>query len=210
MPLGQACVALPCYSPPVSSLPEQQPLVERIVLEGFMGSGKTTVGKQLALRLGWRFVDLDQAVALNFGKSVPEIFAEHGEPAFRVAEVRALSTLLQQPVTVIALGGGAPGTEAVRSHLQHSPGTVTVYLQAPFPLLYERCTRQAQDPTSTLRPLLGELASAQARFQLRQPWYAALAQHTVDVAAGLPEEITETIWRELQYSYVLRASSNPI
>ena len=171
--------------------------LQRIVLTGFMGSGKTTVGQVLAARLQWHFADLDHAVESRTGRTVPEIFAEQGEAAFRLAEMQALAELLQRTDQVIALGGGAPGTPTVRDLLQAAPRTEVVHLHAPFSLLYERCRLQALDPLATARPLLEQREAAQARYTLRLPWYEAVAQQAVSVEAATPEAIAEAILRTL-------------
>ncbi len=181
-----------CYAPPVCALSQLNNAVERIVLTGFMGSGKTTVGRMLAAQLGWRFVDLDDAVETRELRSVPEIFAQHGEVYFRQAEKEVLAGLLRQREHVIALGGGAPGTEAVASLLRSAPGTSVIYLQAPFDLLYARCTAQALLPQSTARPLLGDRGETERRHEARRVGYAAVAHRTVN-GANAPDAVTGDI-----------------
>jgi shikimate kinase/3-dehydroquinate synthase len=78
-----------------------------IVLNGFMGTGKSAVGREVARRLGWQFVDMDDAIVLRVGKPIPRIFAEHGEPAFRAVESGVCAELSTQDGLVIATGGGA-------------------------------------------------------------------------------------------------------
>jgi shikimate kinase / 3-dehydroquinate synthase len=82
--------------------------VNNIVLVGFMGSGKTTVGERLAERMGRRFIDLDQEIARDAGRSIAEIFAQEGETGFRERETRGLEQVLKEDGAVIAAGGGAP------------------------------------------------------------------------------------------------------
>src|SRR5437899_3134876 len=82
--------------------------LERLVLTGFMGAGKSTVGRLLAARLGWNFLDLDAHLEERAGATIPEIFALHGEARFRRLESSALASALNRRNTVIALGGGAP------------------------------------------------------------------------------------------------------
>ena len=162
-----------------------------------MGSGKTTVGRILASRLGWHFADLDQHVEAREGRSVPQIFAEQGEDAFRRAETAVLAHLLVHPELVIALGGGAAGTPSVRELLASTPALAVVHLDAPFPVLYERCTAQALDPHTTERPLLGAPEAAAARYGQRRGLYQSVAHVTVSADAGAPETIAELILDQL-------------
>jgi shikimate kinase len=160
--------------------------LERVVLTGFMGSGKTTVGRLLAERLGWEFHDLDTEVERRTGMSVPQIFAENGETAFRRHEYAALASLLGQAHTVIALGGGAPETLGNQLLLEQTPKTAVVYLAAPLETLLERCEVQAQAAESTERPLLGEAA---ARFKTRHPLYERIARHKVITTRAAPKDV---------------------
>ncbi len=167
--------------------------LRRVVLTGFMGSGKTTVGRALAAHLGWRFADLDESIQELLGRSVPQIFAEQGEAAFRGAELDALRELLAGSRVVIALGGGAPEAPGLRALLAGAPETAVIYLQGNFDALYERCTRQALDPTAIARPLLRSREEAEARFERRRDFYDSVATHTVSAVNGTPEEIAATI-----------------
>ena len=85
-----------------------------IVLVGFMGAGKTTVGRLVAARLGVPFVDADAEIEAREGLPVPAIFEGYGEEGFRAIEAATIARLLAGPEVVLALGGGALGTEAVR------------------------------------------------------------------------------------------------
>jgi len=160
--------------------PQRAP--QRIVLTGFMGSGKSTIGPLLAAELGWTFIDLDSEIERRTGLSVPEIFAQRGETAFRKEETAALVSVLGQPRTVIALGGGAPETLGNRLLLEQTPATAVVYLAAPFATLAERCIQQAADPAATHRPNFADPAAAEARFAARQPLYTRLAHVTIETA----------------------------
>jgi shikimate kinase len=159
----------------VSAVP---PSLRRIVLTGFMGSGKTTLGTLIAGRLGWTFLDLDRHIESRTGLSVPDIFALHGEPQFRRLESTALASALGKANTVIALGGGTPEVLTNRLLLEQTPATVTIFLDAPFPVLFDRCVLQGIS-----RPVLADPALAELRFAQRQPLYRALAHHTLDTSA---------------------------
>ena len=171
------------------------PCHRRLVLTGFMGAGKTTVGRRLAARLGWEFLDLDALIEARAGSTVPAIFAAHGEPHFRRLESQALASALGRNHIVLALGGGAPETLTNRLLLEQTPGTFTVFLDAPFAVLFDRCMAQALtsgpiaapsgDATLDLsisRPVLADPEAAEARFRTRQPIYRRLAHHTVQTA----------------------------
>ena len=110
--------------------------LRRIVLTGFMGAGKTTVGRLLAARLGWEFLDLDASIESRTGLAVPSIFATHGEAHFRQLESQALASSLGRSNVVLALGGGAPESLTNRLLLEQTPATATIFLDAPFATLY--------------------------------------------------------------------------
>jgi len=122
-----------------------------IALTGFMGSGKSSVGKALALKLCCPFSDLDDCVQQRCGKTVSEIFAEQGEEGFRREELEALreelSRLGQFPLSVLALGGGNQCIPQAQELLREK--TFLVYLKADLPTILERL----KDATD--RPLLG-------------------------------------------------------
>lgn len=115
-----------------------------IVLVGLMGAGKTTVGRRLAQRLGLRFIDADHEIEAAAGKTIPEIFADHGEPYFRDGERRVIARLLQEGPQVLATGGGAymdAGTrDAIREH------GIAIWLRAELPILMKRVKRRGNRP----------------------------------------------------------------
>jgi shikimate kinase len=157
--------------------------LQRLVLTGFMGAGKSTIGRLLAKHLGWDFLDLDAHLEERTGSTIPEIFAQHGEARFRRLESTALASALTRKNTVIALGGGTPESLTNRLLLEQTPATLTVFLDAPFPTLFDRCV--LQDIT---RPVLSDPDAAQARFAQRRPHYIRLAGHTIDTTNLTPEE----------------------
>lgn len=172
--------------------------IERLVLTGFMGSGKTTVGRLLAVELGWRFVDLDGEIESLAGRTVAEIFAEDGEDTFRRLETAALQSMLGSLGLVVALGGGAVEAASNRELLARSKGTLTVFLTAPGSTLYARCLRQSANPKAAIRPLLGNAEAFTERLARREDLYRGIAGLTVDTSAETPYESTQSILRALR------------
>jgi shikimate kinase len=163
--------------------------IRTILLTGFMGAGKTTVGRLLAQRLGWEFFDLDHEIERQAGCSVAAIFATLGEPAFRQQETAALATLLARPGSVIALGGGAIETAANRELLQAHPDHRLVYLAAPLEALLARCAAQ---PQAAVRPLLADRDRLQARWTARLPYYEQ-AHLRIETNTLTPEAVAAKI-----------------
>ena len=151
--------------------------LRRLVLTGFMGAGKSTVGRLLATRLSWQFLDLDAHLEARTGATIPQLFERHGEAHFRRLESTALASALGHDHTVLALGGGTPEELTNRLLLEQTPATLTIFLDAPFPTLFDRCMLQ-----DIARPVLADPAAAQQRFQKRHPLYRRLANLTLDTA----------------------------
>lgn len=178
-------------SQPAGASPTPAPAAyDRLVLTGFMGSGKTTVGALLAGRLGWEFLDLDHEIERRTGESVPGLFAKHGEEHFRRLEAAALASVLGRQRTVIALGGGVPEELGNRLLLEQSPRTAVVYLEAPFEELLDRCLRQ---PNATERPNLADRTLAAQRFARRQRHYERVARFRVTTAGRTAIETLEDV-----------------
>ena len=154
-----------------------------IVLIGFMGAGKTTVGRILATRMGVPFVDTDQLASDRAGMPVSEVFATLGEPAFRELERAAVQETLAGPDSVVALGGGALGDPAIATALQ---GKTVVHLGVSWG---EARRRLKGDVT---RPLL-QTGDPKALFDQRQGLYEMVSTHHVDTEARRPEEIANEI-----------------
>ena len=161
-----------------------------IVLVGFMGAGKTTVGHLLAERLGLPFTDSDEVIEQRAGRPVRQIFAEDGEPGFRALEHQVIAGLLDGPDLVLALGGGAVEHPATRDRLAC---VFVVYLQVGYEQAMQR-VRGVPDPES--RPLLARPDLA-ATYQRRLPLYAEIATLTIGTDGRHPETVSQDILARL-------------
>ncbi len=151
----------------------QQSATRAVVLIGFMGAGKSSVGRALGERLGWTFEDLDERIERRERRKVPEIFRDSGEQAFRRAEHAALKELLSElrsgAERIVALGGGAFAQKR-NAKLIEAGGVSTVFLEAGVGELWRRCRQQAEQQ-GTERPLLSSLESFRELYETRRPHY---------------------------------------
>jgi shikimate kinase len=166
-------------------------LVERILLVGMMGAGKTVVGRRLAHRLAWRHVDSDEQVVAATGRTVRELFEHEGEAAFRREESAALRTAIEAPgPAVISVAGGAVTDPLNRECI--TAGGFVVWLRAPVPVLAARVMQGGDH-----RPLLGSGGDVEATlaglYEQREEAYAEVADAVVDVAALAPDAVVERI-----------------
>ena len=162
----------------------------RIVITGFMGAGKTAVARELARSLGCGALDLDEFIAEREGRGPRALIDEEGEAAFREIESRALGDALKTKARVIALGGGAWTVERNRAAVAAEHDCLTVWLDAPFELCWERITGERGGEG---RPLGREREAARRLFEERLASYRLAAFHvrvTVgESAAQLAERI---------------------
>jgi shikimate kinase len=169
-----------------------KPPQNNIYLTGFMGVGKTTVGKILAKKLSYRFIDTDVWVESRSGKTVAELFLL-GEEVFRTAEKEVVASVTSLCGQVVALGGGVLLNAENRRAINHAGRLI--YLAASVKELARRIESSAQ-----LRPLLTGVAPGQMRitelFTAREPWYLA-ASVTINTDGIDAEQVAELIWREL-------------
>ena len=163
--------------------------LRRIVLTGFMGSGKSTVGPLIAEQLGWRFVDVDDVIEAEAGTTIAQIFATQGERAFRDLEHATIARLVCESDLVLALGGGAIEREETRTLLLDSPGTLLVHLEVELETTLARCSG-----TENTRPVLADRANLTARYERRLPLYRT-AHVSIRSDDKAPRDVAEAIVR---------------
>jgi len=171
-----------------------------VILTGFMGTGKTAVGKRLAKRLGWRFVDVDELIEASAKKSVAAVFAQHGEQVFRRLERRMIRQVTRGSEQVIATGGGAFIDERNRACLRVSGPVICLtarpraILARVKPRLEARpLLRGHDDPLRRIRALLRQRAGDYAKADL-----------TLDTSGLSVDEVLERLWEKLS-PYVCRS-----
>src|SRR5580704_13263296 len=142
--------------------------VRRIVLTGFMGAGKSTIGALLAQRLGWRFLDTDAIIEARTGATIAQLFAQRGETAFRELETETIRNHSHTESQVLALGGGAIEAEATRQALARLEPACIVFLAAPLEVMVARCLAHA---AAVERPVLADREQLAARLTARLPHY---------------------------------------
>jgi shikimate kinase len=191
-----------------SNAPSDQfpPRWRRIVLLGFMTSGKTEVGSALAARLGWQHVDLDREIEHSTGKSIEQIFATGGEPAFRALEIEHTARFVNSDRIVFSPGGGWITNPGLFERLP--PDTLTVWLKvSPAEIL--RRLRGAQD--QPVRPLLlapDPLARINQLLGEREPLYRR-SVHSLDTDGHSVAEIVDDLVRVADDSNSTRTKTKP-
>ncbi|MFQ5411721.1 MAG: shikimate kinase [Phycisphaerae bacterium] len=167
-----------------------------LYLVGCRGSGKSTIGPLVARRLGRPFIDMDDRIAEEAGRSISEIFETEGEDGFRRREHELCLKLKKVRRHVIALGGGTLINPENRQLLKR--GGKFIWLQAPAAMLWSRINK---DPHTThTRPNLtpaGGLPELEATVARREPIFRVIANHTIDTVSASPDEIVDSI--ELWY-----------
>lgn len=164
----------------------------RVLLVGFMGSGKTTVGRILADRLGWEFLDFDRLIAGRTGMSVEALFEAEGEDAFREVEGRIGEECLERDQAVLAPGGG---WAARHGRMEELPaGTLSVWLDVTPEEAVRRAGRDRE-----IRPLLAvpdPLIRARDLLAQRREWYRK-ARFAVDTVERTPDEVADAVLRRM-------------
>jgi shikimate kinase len=177
----------------------QQAFSPRIVaLTGFMGAGKTKVGRALAGLLRWSFVDLDEEIELRQKMPIREIFQGQGEPHFREIEAETLRRMLERvsAPTVIALGGGT-FIQTCNADLLRDSGARVVFLETPIEEMLERCRSGTHASPENLRPLAADPDAFRALYAQRLPQYRN-ADLTLGTAGRTAEENARRIAESLR------------
>ena len=163
-----------------------------VFLVGFMGSGKSSVGRALARRLGCEFLDLDREIEQQAGRSVAAIFGEIGESGFRKLEQEELRRLLSDPAAarVVALGGGAFAQPENAAAIRNT-GVLTIFLDAPAESMWRRCQEDPQD-----RPMRGTYRQFSELYRKRTEHYSQ-ANWRIDSSQKTAEEIAKELADQL-------------
>lgn len=129
-------------------------MITRVLLVGMSGAGKSTMGSTAAAWLGWTFVDMDDAIEKREGRSIPEIFEQDGESAFRAMEADLLARLMQESDVIISTGGGAVCNQQAQDVIHASEGTLSIWLHADAETLVRRVNQHNDANRTTARPML--------------------------------------------------------
>ncbi len=158
---------------------------------GYRGTGKSTVARLLADKLGWNWLDADEVLEQRQGRTIRQIFEEDGEAAFREIEAAILADLVVMPRQVIATGGGVVLREENRQRLKDAG--LVVWLTADPVTLWRRI--QTDVTTAQRRPPLtgGGLQEIETLLRSREKWYAECAHLVVDTAGRLPDDVARAI-----------------
>jgi shikimate kinase len=162
-----------------------------LFLVGYRCTGKTTIARLVAGRLGWPWLDADGVLEERAGRSIRAVFAEEGEAGFRRRESEVLEDLCRRPGHVIATGGGVVLSAANRARLR-AAGPV-VWLTADPETIWRRL--KADATTAERRPALtvGGLAEVRQLLEAREPLYRDVAHFTVETAGRSPEEVARLV-----------------
>ena len=168
----------------------------KLILIGYRGCGKTSVGKRVAQTRGMQYLDVDDVTCERIGcDSIAKIWQEHGEPYWRENEVAATCELCKQENLVIGLGGGTLMQSGARQAVEQATETIRIYLKASPQVLYQRITGDVR--SSQTRPSLtalgGGLDEVQHMLAQREPTYQAVADVVLDINDMDLQQVTDAV-----------------
>jgi shikimate kinase len=171
---------------------EAEHMVRNLILIGFMGTGKTTVGRSCAQRLKWSFIDTDHEIERELKCTIAHIFHYRGEEYFRQVEVEVLQGILQGSGQVIATGGGIVTHSAARALLEQSrtAGSRIVWLKARPGVIMKRVGRSLERPLLNNEKPLDTITDLLAK---REHWYQQLADAMIDTSDVAAVQVVETV-----------------
>lgn len=175
-----------------------------IALVGMPGCGKSTVGRQLARQLGWRFVDSDHEIEREIGGSIRVFFEQHGEPAFRDLEQQTLAALTRQTHTVLATGGGAVLREANRQALKRD--CEVVYLRSAPEELFRRLRHDTQRPLLQVKDPLKRLRDL---YHERDALYRDAAEFVIETGRPSVPTLVNMILMQLELAGLIDPARVP-
>ena len=164
-----------------------------IFLIGMMGAGKTTAGRLLARRLGWRFIDTDHEIETRCGVGIPVIFEIEGEAGFREREARVVEEFTALEGVVLATGGGVVLRAENRNRLA-ARGTV-IYLHAPPEALYRRVRNDRNRPLLAAEDPLGRLREL---YTVRDPLYREIADFVVETGVQSARALSRSLYTRVE------------
>lgn len=172
----------------------------KLILIGYRGCGKTSVGKRVAQARGMQYLDVDDVTCDRIGcDSIAKIWEEHGEPFWRQNEVAVTQDLCKQDNLVIGLGGGTLMQDGARQAVESATDTIRIYLKASPDVLYQRITGDVR--SSVTRPSLtamgGGLDEVIHMLEKREPTYAAVADVVLDIDNMNLEQVTQAVLAQL-------------
>jgi shikimate kinase len=177
-------------------------LPDRIFLCGFMGAGKSTIGKRLAERLDVSFLDLDDYIEKEAGKEIPKIFEKEGETEFRRLERQSLLKLIRNYQGVIALGGGSLQNQHIVDHIKLNG--LLIFIETPFSVILERITGQKNRPL-----LLNEQGNVKDKeilkeelktlYEQRLSYYRQAELSIVNDEKQEPKNMVDSLIKKIEY-----------
>lgn len=176
-------------------------LPDRIFLCGFMGAGKTTIGQKLASGLDTAFIDLDDKIIEIAGKSIPEVFEDSGEAAFRTTERRALLDVARNFKGIVALGGGSLQNQHMLDHIKLNG--LLIFIETPISVILDRISNDENRPLlldDQGNPKDNETLQKDLRalYESRLPFYEQAELKILDDGSLSPDELVKKLGKKIR------------